>query len=42
MKCYNSGFADDSAYLQGESVWEKRETSLLIGEVKEFKLCQIV
>jgi len=41
MKCHNSGFSDDYSYLQGESVWEKRETSLSIEEVKEPKLCQM-
>lgn len=41
IKCYNSGFADDFSDLQGESVWEKRETSLSIKEVKELKLCQM-
>lgn len=41
MKCYNSGFADDFSDLQGESVWEKRETSLSLEEVKELKLCQM-
>lgn len=39
MKCYNSGFADDISDLWGESVWEKRETSLSIEEVKELN-CQ--
>lgn len=27
--------------LQGESAWEKRETSLSIEEVKELELCQM-
>ena len=36
MKCYNSGFADD---FSEKSVWEKRETSLSIEEVKELN-CQ--
>lgn len=42
-KCYNSGCSGDFSDLQGESVWEKRETSLSIEEVKELKLkCQIL
>lgn len=38
MKCYSSGYGDDFLDLQRESVWEKRETSLSIKEVKDLKL----
>lgn len=38
MKCYSSGFGDDFLDLQRESVWEKRETSLSIKQVKDLNL----